>query len=290
MKWACAALAIAALSAAEDARACAVCGCGDPTLTVLGSEPPGDMRVRAAIELRHRTDRVGEPGVDELRLSEQRLDTSIAVSPIRRLFIIGTVPALRREVTYSNLAVRGGYAIGDAELRVKAFIAQDRTFAPHHLFALVAGAKLPTGRRQEGLPPELQAGTGATDAIVGASYTFIQYPWSVYASAQLSVPLAGVGGDRASRSVRSTVVTQVHVSSAVAMRGGVDARFDGRAKEAGETDANSGGAILFGVAEGVFGVSESLMLLASLRVPLWNGLYGFHREGPILAVAAAYDF
>lgn len=295
MRGAALALSLAAATCAGEAAACAVCGCGDPTLTVLGSEPPGGLRVRAAMDLRSRTDRVGTPGVDELRLSEQRLDVSIAAALQRYLFLMATLPTMRREITYPNLAVRGGYALGDAEVRLKAFVARDRTFAPRHLFAVIAGAKLPTGRRQyerDGtpLPAELQAGTGVVDVLAGLSYTLSQYPWSMYASAQVAVPTRSLDGARASSSLRSTLVGQAHVSSSFAVRAGLDTRLDGRALENGKVEADSGGFIAFGLIEGVASLAESLLVLASIRVPVWNALLGHHREGPIAGVAVAYDF
>jgi len=286
---------LAATMYAGDLAACAACGCGDPTLTVLGSEPPGGLHVRMAMELRHRTDRVGAPGVDEVRLSEQRLDLSIAAALHRYVFVLATLPGMRREIVYTNLAVRGGYAVGDAELRLKAFVLRNRTFAPRHLLAIIAGSKLPTGPRQYGpdgtaLPPELQAGTGVFDVLGGVSYTFSQYPWAMYASAQLAVPTRSRAGARASTSLRSTLVGQAHVTSSLAVRGGVDTRLDGRAREKGNVEADSGGFITFGLIEGVASVSESLLLIASIRVPVWNALFGAHHEGPIAAVGAAYDF
>ena len=295
MRFAALALALATTTYTANVVACAVCGCGDPTLTVLGTEPPGALSVRAAMELRHRTDRVGVPGVDDLRLSEQRLDLSILAALHRRVIVMATMPMLRREVTYPNLAVRGGYAVGDGELRLKAFVAQDRGFAPHHVLALVAGAKLPTGRRQyepDGtpLPAELQAGTGSFDALFGASYSYSQYPYSLYASTQLSVPTRSVDGFRASTSLRGTLVGQAHVTDSIAVRVGADSRLDGRARENGGVDRDSGGFIAFALVEAVASVSEHLMFFASIRVPVWNALLGAHREGPILGVGAAYDF
>jgi len=45
-------LAAAAMLVPEPARACAVCNCGDPTLTAVGVEQPYRNRVRAGLEER----------------------------------------------------------------------------------------------------------------------------------------------------------------------------------------------------------------------------------------------
>jgi hypothetical protein len=53
------ALVVAALSA-RDAWACAMCGCGDPTLTTMGAEQPFAGRLRLSSELRYRSDAIGD--------------------------------------------------------------------------------------------------------------------------------------------------------------------------------------------------------------------------------------
>ena len=68
MKLAALAIMVALSLPVGDAWACSTCGCGDLTLTVMGSEKPYAGRLRAALELRHRTDAVGRPGFNEQRL------------------------------------------------------------------------------------------------------------------------------------------------------------------------------------------------------------------------------
>src|SRR5438128_6905001 len=193
-------IAAALTLAPAAARACAACGCGDPTLTAMGTEKPLRNRVRASLELRHRIDVVGDRGVDQLRLVEQRLDAQLAWAPHERLFLLVSLPTLRRDLTYDDGARKQTWGIGDLELRAKLFLFQDRSFSPRHLVAVLGGAKLPTAavdRRSNGrpLPMELQAGSGSVDALAGASYAFFAYPWSAYASGM--VVLTGPGTARA---------------------------------------------------------------------------------------------
>jgi hypothetical protein len=288
------ALTLVALAPAR-ARACASCACGDPTLTALGTEQPARNRLRASLEARHRVDLVGVPGVDELRLAEQRLDGQLAWAPHERVFLLAALPVLRRELTYDDGFQRRTWGVGDLELRAKVFLLKDRAFAPRHLIAAIAGAKLPTApvdRRLNGqaLPPELQAGTGSFDAIVGLSYAHFTFPWSAYASTQLLLPGAGTAGTHAGRSLRGTVAAQRHLGEIVAVRFALDSRFDGQGLEGGVPDPNSGGFIAFAAPELLVSPLTDLSLSAWVKVSLLNRLDGRHEEPFVAGLSAAYDF
>jgi len=283
------------LLAPAAARACASCGCGDPTLTALGTEKPSRNRLRLSLEARHRVDVVGSPGVDQLRLGEQRLDGQLAWAPHERLFLMVALPVLRRDLTYDDGFQRQTWGIGDAELRAKFFVFQDRAFSPRHLIALLAGAKLPTAavdhrRGGQPLPPELQAGTGSLDALAGVSYAYLTFPWSAYASTQLALPGPGTAGTRAGRSVRGTLAAQRHLGATVAARLGIDSRFDGRGRENGAPDPNSGGFVAFAASELLWSPITDLSLSIWLKVSVLNRLYGHHEEPFVAGLTAAYDF
>lgn len=290
-------LLLAGLTASlpHEASACAACGCGDPTLTTLGTEQPYAGRLRAALVAQLRTDDVGTPRVDQLRLRELRFDASLAYAPHERLFLVLSVPTLLREVEYVNLAKQSSFGLGDVELRAKGFVFRDRPLAPQHLVSLVAGVKLPTapvqknpdGTRQ---PLELQPGTGSVDPLLGASYAFSAQPYSVYASSQLTYPTGGDEGFRGSRSLRNTLSFQDQLTEAFAARVGFDTRLDGKSLEEGEESKDSGGFIGFALVEVLVSPVTDLLLSAAARVPVVNALDGEHEEGPFWSLGVAYDF
>jgi hypothetical protein len=286
--------ALGAILSAGRVRACASCGCGDPTLTAAGLEQPYANRVRASLGVQHRVDTIGA-GADELRLSEQRLDAQLAWAPHPRLFLIAGLPVLWRDVTYAETRHRSTEGVGDAELRAKVFVYRDRAFAPRHLVALTGGVKLPTGtlqRRTDGrlYPIELQPGTGSTDLLAGVSHAFFAFPWSSYASAQLLWPTAGMSGYRGSRSLRGTLAGQRHLGTAVAVRLAAEARLDGRARENGAMAPDSGGLIGFVTPELLVTPVTDLTVSAFVRVAVLNRLEGAHREPFVVGGAVAYDF
>ncbi|HXU82704.1 MAG TPA: transporter [Polyangia bacterium] len=280
---------------ARQARACASCACGDPTLAALGTERPLRNRLRAAVAFSHRALSVGDVGLDELRISEQRVDAHLAWAPHERLFLLASLPGLRREVTYRDGYHRATWGNGDAELRAKLFVFQDRAFAPRHLVAALAGLKLPTAvidRRPGGAPDssELQFSTGSVDPILGASYGFFAYPWSAYASGQLLWTREGTGGARASRSVSGTAAVQRHLLTAVAIRLAIDSRLDSQAREGGFPERHSGGFIAFASPEILVSPATDLVVSAWARLAFVNALAGRQQEPFVLGAGVGYDF
>ncbi len=277
------------------ALACAVCSCGDPTLTAMGAEKPFQNRLRASLEARHRTDTVGIARLNEMSLSEQRLDARLAWAPTDRIFLLASLPLLRREIEYVNLARHTATGVGDLELHARFFVLQDREFAPRHLVSLLAGMRFPTSPLQRGtggdlLPLELQSGAGSFDPAVGLAYAFFDFPWSVYASGNFTLPTEGIEGIRASRSLGLTSALQYQLRPSLGLRGGFDARIEDKTVEGGERSPDSGGWIAFGTAELLYSPLTDVMLYGSARLPVFNALDGRHVEGPIFGAGVAYDF
>lgn len=287
---------LAILTATHSARACASCGCGDPTLTAMGTEKPYRNRLRASIDARYRTDAIGRPAVDQIALSEARLDAQVAWAPHERFFVLGTLPLVQRRIRYVNDAVTEMLAVGDMELRAKAFVFVDTAFAPRHLFAVTGGLKLPTAPRQRSaldgtlLPTEAQPGTGAWEPILGMSYAFFARPWSFYTSAHGTVPLRGTSEFRSAPSVRTTAAIQYQALSWLAPRLGIDTRLDARAYEAGAPERDSSGLIGFISPELLVSPLTDLVVVFTLRMPVVQALAGYHHEGPVAGAAVAYDF
>src|SRR5262245_42626518 len=102
--------------------ACAACGSGDPTLTVMGTEKPFAGRLRAALAFQHRTDDVGVPLVDQIKLAEQHLELELGWAPFDRLIATVGVPVVRRSVEYVDGVRRESMGLGDVELRAKFFV------------------------------------------------------------------------------------------------------------------------------------------------------------------------
>ncbi|MBW2225112.1 MAG: hypothetical protein JRF54_13040 [Deltaproteobacteria bacterium] len=264
---------------AAGASACGTCAVGDPTLTIVGFEQPKGQRVRTSGTLRHRNDRIGEPGVDELRLSEQRMEM---------------MPLVHRLVSTVNLAEADIWAPGDLEFRTRAVVWRDRKFAPRHLLSLIGGLEFPTSsieRDAEGvpLPLEFQAGTGSWDPIVGASYTMFSDPWSVYVSSTAIFPTQGTADTQAGISFRQTVLGQIQPWHFLAFQVGAEFRLDQPGYIQGVRDSNTGGHITYGTF-GLIGMPHDKVLLHfTTAVPMIQRLDGRHVEGLAITAGLVYE-
>ena len=267
---------------------------GDPTLTIVGFEQPKGNRVRTSATLRHRNDRIGEPRVDELRLSEQRMELAGAYSPTDRVTLSLMMPLVHRMITEVNLAEANIWAPGDLELRARGVIWRDRKFAPRHLVSLIAGLEFPTSSIEYDvngvpLPLEFQPGTGSWDPIAGASYTMFSDPWSVYVSSVAIFPTTGIANTRAGNSFRQTVLGQFQPWKFLAFQVGAEFRIDGPGYIAGVRDPNTGGHITYGTI-GIVGMPhEKILMHMTAAIPMIQRLDGSHEEGFAFTAGLVYE-
>ena len=290
-----AALLGGSLALPSEAEACGTCAVGDPTLTIMGTAQPTENRVRLALTFRHRTDELGEPRVNLVELSEQRIETSLAWSPKDYLTLSLMAPVVHRRLTQVNGAVDEFWSIGDLDLRLRGVLFRDRERAPRHLFSGLIGLELPTAPVDEQdngdpLPLELQAGTGSWDPILGLTYGFFSDPWSFTAVSSVVVGTEGRADAKVGTSWRTTARVQLQPWPEAGFQLGTDFRYDQRNIESGQVDPDSGGFIAYLTAGLVGTPAMGLMLYASFSYPVANALYGFHDEGPALTLGALYDF
>jgi hypothetical protein len=291
------ALAAVALSfsSARPALACATCSCGDPTLTLMGNEQPFVGRFRGSSELRYRSDDIGTPGEDQAELHEVRLDLGLAFAPIRKLNLSLSMPILWREASFVDLSRQSVMSPGDLELRGRWVAYRDRFFAPRFMAGLTFGIKWPTApvaRQADGTLYDLrvQPGTGSKDAILGGFLSYFKHPWSAYGSVMLYEAGDGHFGLEPGRSLRATVSAQYQPLKDLSLRLGSDGRLDARTEENDVVDPDSGGVMVFGTADVLYSPKSDLILRLGTALPVVQGLYGDHREGPMLTLGAVYDF
>lgn len=289
---------MAALAAATwmplDASACGTCSVGDPTLTIVGFEQPEQNRIRTSATLRYRNDSIGEPDVDQLTLSEQRMELGGAYSPTDRVSLSLMMPVVHRLITEVNLAEASIWAPGDLDFRVRGVVWRDREFAPRHLVSLIGGLEFPTSSIEYDengvpLPLEFQAGTGSWDPIAGATYTMFSDPWSLYVSSIAIFPTEGIAETRASSSFRQTALGQYQPWHFLAFQLGAEFRFDGPGYIGGARDPNTGGYITYGTL-GLVGLPQSkIMIHATAALPIVQRLDGTHREGFAFTAGLVYE-
>mgnify|MGYP001826111620 FL=1 len=292
-RWVIAARLLPSWIAAE-AAACGTCSVGDPTLTIVGMEQPKANRVRTSATLRHRNDSIGEAQVDELTLSEQRMELAAAYSPHDRVTLSLMMPLVHRLITEVNLAEASIWAPGDLDFRARGVVWRDRKFAPRHLISVIGGLEFPTSTIEydvngDPLPLEFQAGTGSWDPIVGASYSMFMDPWSMYVASIAIFPTKGIGDTQAGTTFRQTLLGQYQPWKFLAFQLGAEFRFDGPGYIAGVRDPNTGGHITYGTF-GIVGMPhEKVLIHATGAVPMIQRLDGTHEEGFAFTAGLVYD-
>jgi hypothetical protein len=277
---------------AENAKACAVCATGDPTLTVMGSERPYASRFRVSGELRIGGARVGE-GASAVDLTEERVDFSAAYAPTRDSILSISIPLLQREAE-SSLGVTRALVLGDVELRVRGFVWQTVHGATRQYSGLQGGLKLPTAPVENGpggaaLAPALQPGGGSVAPFGGVFYGVSRRPWSMVTSATLLLPFPVRDGAHAAESLRTSFAVQRQVAPWFAARIGWNARLDGTVQIGDTTDPNSGGFVGYISPEIVLGPAMDLLITIAAHVPAVQALRGEHAERTILALGVTYD-
>lgn len=294
--WTFAALVISLVSLAilpPAARACATCAVGDPTLTTMGTQQPNAGRLRASLEAQMRSDAVGQAGVDRVELTEQRLSAALSYAPVDWAMFSVTLPVLFRQVTEANLSESSVVGLGDMVLRGKWFIYRDSAFAPEHLLSLVTGLKMPTGKVERGdaMAPELQAGTGSFDPILGLSYAFFGGDWSVFISEVVYIPLPSPEPFRMGTSWRGTHALQYQFIDQLAARLSVNTRLDAVTwlENPSRREPDSGGFIAYVAPAAVVSPLSDLVVYLELQIPVLNALVGTHDEGLLAMLGVAYD-
>lgn len=277
------------------ARACSVCGCGDPTLTVMGDEKPFTGRFRVDGEVRVGSVRVGEPGVSEINLAEERFEIAAAYAPTRSTFLVLALPALERQAVFPGGARSKAFSLGDVELRAKQFVWSARRGPFQHQFALQGGVKLPTApvqRDAQGvpLPAAIQPGMGAVTPFAGVFYGLGRGPWSFYGSATVYLPYAVLAAAHSSDSLRASATVQRQVGRGFAARIGLDTRLDDSGELNGQPDPNSGGFVAYLSPGLVVSPVTDLLLSAGAYFPFAQALKGYHHEDAIGALGVTYDF
>ncbi|WP_434390964.1 transporter [Melittangium boletus] len=289
-----ASLALPLVLLAGEARACATCACGDPTLTSMGTEQPFAGRLRLATQVRAWGLDSGQVTVDGLALRELRMDLSAAYAPLPWLFLSATLPVQARTVRDVSLAREAGWGIGDMEVAAKVFLFRDREFSANHLFGVLVGTRLPTSstlRDAQGrvLSLDAQLGTGSWDPLLGLSYTAFLGDWSFLASATGYLPTRGREGFRAGPALRSTLAAQFQPATRWALRMAVDGLVEGESNHAGVRDEVGSGSLVYLSPDVLLSPAMDVVVQLGVRLPVLNRMRGDVRQMPILQVALAYD-
>jgi hypothetical protein len=296
----------------ETARACSLCGCGDPLLAA--SDPAaiaGRLRLQADTEyLRIDAGTDGRPGyTDELAQWSYRFN--VVYRPLDTLSVTATVPLVSKsihtvgggsDVTDSNLT-----GLGDIELGVRYAIWTSVDFGTGrlHELAVAAGTTLPTGghgsRNATGavIDPHGQLGTGGWGPFLGLHYRFEQGDWLAFASLSGRLRTEATYLDSSRYKFGDALLWSVHgqyrPARALALDLGVDGRH-AQADRAADPDgtvtsavANTGGTLL-SAAPGVYlNAAGGVWLFLRGQIPFYKNLSGDQDVKPSLTTGLQFQ-
>ena len=290
-------LVLAALAALVPAagRACASCGCGDPTLLSMGVEQPFGGRFRMYSEGQYRTETSGTPEDGGTSLREWSLNFGASYSLSQRFALSVTVPVLVRTTQGFDLSPPQSTNLGDVEAIGKFVLWRDRDFNSRHLLSLLGGMRFPTAPLQrdangQPLNSDIQAGPGSWWGIGGLSYYGrLGGPWSLYASVLAYVPTEGREGLKPGATGRGTLWLQLQPASWISLRLGSDARLEAAWTENGAVSPDTGGFIAFFSPAVLISPSTDWVIQLAAKVPVLNHLTGVHTEGTYASLSLVVD-
>lgn len=275
------ALVLALLSAAwapRASRACASCGCGDPTLTAMGIEKPFKNRVRLSLE-----QRLG--GFQDRRLEERalisRTTLSASWSPTAWLTVAASLPMAAGELSQlreQTRAPRRVIGLGDLDLYVRGLVFRDRRFAPRHVVGVLAGLKFPTGPRvrdSSGYPAadDFQPGSGSWDPIFGANYGYFG-DLGVFVSFSYRHATTGRNEYRRGSVLGISAFVQRSVHRVISLGAGLELSHTQPDELRGAVLPETGGTVLALVPQALIALRTDWLLRAALQLPggqFWNG-------------------
>lgn len=288
-------LLLCAAVAAPPLWACSTCLCGDPTLTLIGTEKPFAGRQRVSLDFITREESQGRPGIDEQIFEETRAVLGYAGSPSARWTFTAQLPVVDKRVSSSSLAVAETTGLGDLEVGAKLFLQASNEIPVRDLYGLQFGLRLPTGPELKAngvaVDVDAQPGTGAWVPNAGAWYGRYRFPWFFYANAVYQYALdEGYQGYRPGDVVTGTAQAQYALTPEWALQAALDFRQAERNTFDDVADENSGGFFVAFAPGVVWSLRPEVILHANAQFPVVESYHGTQSTEPTFRLGITYDF
>jgi hypothetical protein len=283
--------------------ACSICGC-DPSGGTLGLERPTSGDLRLAVEDRYLKKESGS--VDDGSREgerEDRIGLRFQYSPpVPRLSLQIEVPIYAWKAHYG---VNGSQddtnqGLSDVALSARYELLHFGGAVPRHVVSLTGTLKTPTGSNSHlaavdnGVPDEhKQIGTGTWDEMLGVWYSYGDFPTVAYAGASVRVNGTNSRGNHFGDAVFGTLGVRRSFLESKRLYFALDAQGRNAGKDTipGSTyDPNSGGFIAYATGTAGYGITNNLLVRATVQVPMVTALNGVQSEHPIGYLALAWDF
>jgi hypothetical protein len=293
LRLAAAAVVASVVLAPTVARACSVCGCGDP-MVLAGDSMPVSNTLRFALEYEYltATARSDEQPDRTESLTQMTLRPVVVYSPFSRVNVVLQVPLVRKDWALSPTTTEASetavpMGLGDLDLGIRVFLWDSTSIQAQRRqnLALTAGTSFPTGNDDattadgERIDQHAQLGTGAWGPYVGALYAFHQDPWNFFLSVTGRFRTTNSFQYKYGDAVLWSAQLRFRVVEPFALQLGVDGRYAGRDRSEGVLQENTGGLVVSAVPGLAWNVSGPIWLLAQVQVPFVTHLFGQQTVG-----------
>ena len=302
-------LSVAIFSLPPAARACSVCGC-DPSSGTLGLDRPSQGDLRFGVEdryLQKESGTVSEGTRDGER--EDRLDLRLQYAPpVPRLSFQLEVPiyAWKTHLGTDDSVDDTTRGVSDVVLTARYEVLKLGGMVPRHVISLTGSLKAPTGSNTHlatvdhgQFDEHKQIGTGSWDQTVGAWYTFGDFPTVAYAGLSARINGTNSRGNHFGNALFGTVGARRSFLENRSLYFALDAQVRnagldtvpvaGGTSSARSYDPNSGGLVTYAVGTAGYALTQSLLMRATLQVPVYTALNGTQGEHPVAFLGLAYD-
>jgi len=293
-------LASALAAAPLPARACSVCGCGDP-LVPVGEVAGQRGQLGFSADWQYLTQKAGseEPGMTDL-LTQNTLALTVSYAPLDRLNLVVTLPLAWKRMqmemdgvtsTVSNLS-----GLGDMQVGLRWFFLDDTRMASRtrQTLSLDAGTTIPTGSSSASVDgvrvdEHGQLGTGGWGPYLGLFYRLQGDVWSGYAGAWGVYRTVNSYDYRFGPALRWTATAQYQPADWFAAGLGVDGRWADADVDAGATVPDTGGLVLTAAPAVYVRAFPGGWLYAKAQIPFATQLYGIQTIGPVVTAGLRYE-
>jgi hypothetical protein len=309
-------------AAAPDARACSVCGCGDPLLSA--SDPAAITgQLRLQIDTEYLRVDAGTEGNDAAtdKLTQWSYRVNAVYRPFEALSLTATVPLVSKSIrtvdAASSTTMSSLSGLGDVELGARYAVWTQVNVGARRVqeLALSAGTTLPTGKKDAFttdpvsqmrllIDPHGQVGTGGWSPFAGAHYRYEEGDWLGFASASYRIRTEASYFDSSKYKFGDALLWSVHGQYRPLRRLALDLGLDGRYAKADSATVlsdvprkglvrvpavdNTGGTVL-SLAPGVYyNAVGGLWLFVRGQVPVYKDLFG--RQDVLPSATTGFQF
>jgi hypothetical protein len=297
------AAAAAAAAVASPARACSVCGCGDPLVGVgQVAGPAGQFGLELDGQYLYQKAGGEVPGTLDI-LNQWSLLLTASYTPVKNLNLVVTLPWVWKDMQMemqdgTRMSSSNLNGFGDMQVGARWFFWEDVDLGnrTRQTLSVSASTFIPTGNNSavdaDGIRVDEhgQIGTGGWGPNAGLFYRFQGDVWSAYAGVWGLYRTTNSYGYRFGAAAMWTAVAQVQPLEWLAVALGVDGRYAGYDQQDGVDVESTGGMVLAAVPAVYARIFPGGWLLARAQLPIATSLNGIQTIGPVVTAGVRYEF